>query len=172
MENEKDFKERIKKLLSPHFKCKFEEIPGKHLSGANVFIDALITPLPVLKAQWANPDIVFGIEFKAPKELDRERNRAKLIRQCFDYSHTEFFISEKTGWKNIPVLMCPMPITKDISLIKELLHVLNQFNIGTLSFNYKTELEIIFAAKHVIWNENDGVREGNRWKFEHKYGSQ
>lgn len=151
--------------LEPYFEI-YKEVTGVHLTGAKLQIDAVIRPKDI--SEWKNTKIAFGVEFKSPTKIDRLRNQFGFMKQCVDYSYTEF---DSFGF--IPVLSCPrFEVDETYSNEKALTsirHFLNSFNVGELDDTYRG-LSIIFAEHHYIWADGI-VNEGKRWSFEKKFGS-
>jgi hypothetical protein len=137
------------RLLSKDFVCVIEDnannkrILGKHPTGKNLFIDALIRPKN--PAGWRNgKSTVFGIEFK--RNYEKGGNLIKHIAQSIDYSNSEWYYNgKKIGM--IPILLFPSPSqfnpkahfsTGEIkdhpySIINAfVIRLLGTFNIGTI----------------------------------------
>ena len=150
--------------LEPYFHI-YKQVSGIHLSGKKMRIDAVISPK--CTNDWKNKNIAFGLEFKSPTKIDRLHNQTDFIKQCIDYSYTNF---ENFGY--IPILSCPFfefdsTYSNDKSLTA-IRHLLNSFNVGELDITYRG-LSIVFAQSHFIWN-NGSVILGKSWTFEKKFG--
>lgn len=162
--SETELKDFMRNELSRNFKIK-EEWWGSHFSGRKVRIDMLIKPKQT--SEWANKDVIFGIEFKRGN-LDNTGYINDYIRQCIDYSNTKF---DKIGY--IPILMCP-PIFEEHHMTsrftENIFSLLKSFNIGQL-YHSKNGLSIVYAGWHQVWAEKIGVHEGKRWQMKTKFGS-
>jgi hypothetical protein len=162
--SEKNFTEAWLKELSEFFFIQ-EQVTGIHLSGKKMIIDAIISPKN--KDEWKNKNIAFGVEFKSPTKNDRLHNQMDFMKQCVDYSYTNF-----TNYGFIPILSCPrFEIDSTYSDIKSLIalrHFLNTFQVGELDNTYRG-LSIIFADIHFIW-EDGKVSLGKSWGFKKNFG--
>lgn len=166
---EKEFKESILHRLNPFFNIR-EEWPGVCF-GNKVIIDALIKPKDI--TGWLNPDIIFGIEFKASKiGIGATSDH---VKQTIDYSYSEF-----QGIGKIPILLCPginiidegilnstqLQFNKETSF---LLRVLSRFNIGEIKDGHNG-LSFIFSGCENIWSEKRGIARGRSYNFHPKTG--
>lgn len=162
---ENEFSENWLEKLSVFFLIE-KQVSGIHLTGKRMRIDAIITPKD--KNNWKNKDIAFGIEFKSPTKIDRLHNQTNFMRQCVDYSYTDF---KNFGF--IPILSCPRfeldKTYSDAKSLTALRHFLNSFQVGELD-NTHRGLSIIFAEHHFIW-ENGSVHEGRYWSLKKNFGS-
>lgn len=162
--SEQELKEIISNDLDKDFKIVYEW-EGKHFSGKNMRIDMLIKPR--VNLEWANKDIVFGVEFKRGR-LDEMNYVNNFIKQGIDYSQTYF---NKLGY--IPILLCPNLNTShsmDSRYVMNMRHFLSSFNIGEL-YHTKNGLSIMYADKHTIWSQKTGVIEAKRYKLKTKFGA-
>lgn len=158
---EKEFSENILSRLSSDFWID-QEVPGVHFTGRKVRIDAIICPKKHF--EWKNESIAFGIEFKKHEESISPRTITKMIKQGYDYMHSNF-----GRFGNVPILLCPLSSDKwnyamskeQMSFVKRLL---GDFMIGEITDTYRG-LSIIFKDSHVIWDESNGVLCGRTWDF-------
>ena len=165
---EEEFINTVIPLLEKDFFIK-EEVSGIHLSGQKVRIDRVIMPKD--PTDWANGrKTAFGLEFKKPK-YESFKDISKLFKQCVDYHYTRFGENEIY----LPIIICPTPFNEEDKTQYWIEKILGRFHIGFLKFiDYQDgqDLQIVFSETHTIWSYRDGVREGNRWKFKRKFGSQ
>jgi len=164
--NEKTINQLVSKRLIKSFHIEYEANGISQIDHKTRRIDAIITPIN--KQEWANPNIRFGIEFKGFGVS--EIQVYEQMKQCIDYSYCKF------NGEYLPILICPPieQITKRYDLISYtfMMKFLNAFNIGEIKTAHSGALEIVFSSTHKIWNEFEGVKEGNRWKFEKKFGGE
>lgn len=162
--SEDDFFNSWQERLEKYFYIK-KEVPGIHLSGKTMKIDAVITPKDT--TDWKNKEIAFGVEFKSPAKLDRLHSQFNFMKQCVDYSYTNF-----KDYGYIPILGCPAfevdETYSDVKALSGYRRFLNSFAIGELCQTHKG-LTIIFAEQY-IWHEGI-VDSGKRWSFEKNFGS-
>lgn len=175
------FRYDVLNKLSPYFNCITEEkFHGIHpVNNKKMRVDAMIWPKD--NSKWANKEIIFGIEFKDPNKLDKRKDYDTFMKQCIDYSYcTWFFHGENKSKFDVPILLCPSisnddrynRLKEDI-YIRAMMKFLNHFNIGELALNtYRSDIEIRFSCTHLIWNSDEGVNEGKRWKFKTKFGGE
>jgi hypothetical protein len=167
--NEKEFVNNALLRIEKYFIVAEREFTGKHLAGNKLKIDLIISPKD--KTKWKNKDVHFGVEFKSPYKLNSVNTQTKFMRQCVDYSYTEF-----GDYGFIPILSYPrFEIDEhycDEKSIKLLRHFLNAFNVGEMWIdkNYHG-LVIMFANSDKIWSEKNGVSRGNLQNFSKKFGS-
>lgn len=165
-QTEQEFKSSWLKKLDQHFYIE-EEVTGIHLTGKKLRIDAIIKPKDT--TDWKNKDIAFGVEFKSPTNIDRLNNQFSFMRQCVDYSYTEF-----KNYGFIPILSCPSfeidETYSDEKSLKALRHFLNSFNVGELCDTYRGT-SIRFAEHHYIWVNGKVQHAGKTWGLKKKFGS-
>jgi len=165
IESEIVFKNKILSDLRKDFII-VEECRGTHLSGKQLRIDAIIKPKDI--SDWKNKEIAFGLEFKSPSNLKSFGGQLGFIKQCIDYSYTDF---ENFGF--IPILSCPrIELDETYSGERSLTtirHLLNQFLVGEMDYTHRG-LSIIFAEHHFIWQDSV-VNEGKRWALKKHFGS-
>lgn len=156
---EKEFKHRVLERLRPHFQI-FEEIQGTHFAGKKLRIDAIIKPINI--TEWKNPNISFGIEFKRPSIEYDIRGVTGLIRQAYDYQHTDFH-----GFGKLPILICPLKLHPCLGegSATFVRHLLGKFGIGEVSDSKHRGLSIVFQESHYMWDELYGVTLGKKWSF-------
>jgi len=163
--SEEKFALCLEDKLSPFFHIK-KQVLGTHLTGKKMRIDLIITPKDT--TDWKNKNIAFGIEIKSPTKLDRLNGQLGFMKQCVDYSYTNF-----KDYGFIPILAYPdFAIDNTYATEKSLTalrHFLNQFQVGELKETYRG-LSIIFAEHHFIWY-NGIVGEGKKWTLKRKFGS-
>jgi len=143
-----------------------EQVWGRHISGSRKRVDAVIWPKN--NTLWAKKDIAFGIEFKKPDSIMSLTDVTGMIRQAYDYLHTDF-----DGFGKIPILVCPLRLqdrynggNHEMSIIR---HLLGKFGIGEILVKqYNDEMAIVFQASHCIWSEHYGVSLGKTWLFDFK----
>ncbi len=70
---EKEFCENVLKALSEDFII-FKEVSGKHFSGAQLRIDAVLIPKDT--SQWKDKNICLGVEFKC-ETTDKYKTKVK-----------------------------------------------------------------------------------------------
>jgi len=156
---EKELKLKVLNRLSQYFFIQ-EEVDGVHFTGKKFRIDAVIKPFDV--TGWKNPNVAFGVEFKQTSIEYDIRGVTGLIRQAYDYQHTDF---ETFG--KIPILICPLklhPILGD-GAISFTRHLLGKFGIGEIRNTPHRGLSIIFQESHYIWDEKNGLSLGRYWSF-------
>jgi len=83
---------RILNELEPHFEIE-TEVWGRHFSGKNLRIDAIIQPRD--KTEWKNKKAALGIEFKCfepenDRQLGQVNKYTQYAAQAVDYAHTSF----------------------------------------------------------------------------------
>jgi len=151
------------KRLSKHFYIE-QEVTGKHFSGKNLRIDAIIRPKDT--TNWANKDIAFGVEFKDIEFFKSDfdtKNYTKWMKQCVDYANTYF-----EGYGYLYILICPSRTPEKYSFS---LHLLSQLGVGQIVDSEYLGVTIMLNQTHKIWSEKNGVMEGKRWKLERKFGN-
>ncbi|MEC9487437.1 MAG: hypothetical protein UMU76_08045 [Prosthecochloris sp.] len=147
------------------------EVKGTHFSNKTMIIDAIIKPIDM--TMWKNKNVAFGIEFKDTQMLSRTfdtKNYTKWLAQSTDYANTE--------WNNygyIYILVCPsisqlLPcsVTESYNFTA---HLLAQLGIGELQELERHGLTIVLNQTHKIWSETDGVKEGQRYNLQRKFGA-
>jgi len=164
---------KVLKDLQKFFYVK-KSVTGRNLyDHKRVRIDAVIVPRNPEK--WANPDIIFGVEFKKPESIICNKDRIKLARQCIDYHYSEFEVKPNL-FKRFPILFYPYLSTEDHYLRNEvnvsfLLRLVNVFNIGELR-EINGIYSIVFAQDHVIWIDGEVTLQGQKRKFLIKKGGE
>ena len=146
--SEAEFKDRWKDKLEKYFYVDTEVI-GTHLSGDKMKIDAIITPKDT--TDWKNK--AFGVEFKSPAKADVLKSKLSFMKQCIDYSYTNF-----KGYGFIPILGCPgFEIDEGYSNEESLTAFkcfLNTFHIGEL-YDTNSGMGIFFKEVHCVWLEGE-----------------
>ena len=172
---EEENKAELFNFISPHFIIK-EEVWGKHLSGDNVRIDAVIMPKEPDK--WKNKkQTAFGVEIKP--EYDSYNEISGMILQCIDYKYSRFH--GKNGLIYLPILMYPNPLIKTDKAKRDyewhMLRILGKMNIGVINkVDYKARKPLHFEFRMSdtpFWNSIDGVKSsGENRNFNTKFGRQ
>lgn len=161
---ENRFIEQMMSVLDPYFHIE-REVTGTHFSGARLRIDCVIRPKDVTR--WKNKNVAFGVEFKSPNKLGSFHKYSGWLAQCVDYSHT--------NWDNygyLYILSCPGFESIGIeSAFDAMAHIMGQVGVGEFKQYKRYGWTIIMHATHRIWSEVGGVREGDRWSMERKWGS-
>jgi hypothetical protein len=177
--------ERIVEMLSKDFVCVVEDIEnnnrilGKHHTGKNLFIDALIRPK--VGDNWRNGrNTIFGIEFKG--DYDKGGKLIKHIAQSIDYSQSDWYYNGKKIGK-IPILIYPPPSQIDHPFVNNdglITRILGAFNIGTIElsnrYNYQkkyteTMLQIRMSDASLYRSDNGPSLNALSHKLELKVGS-
>jgi hypothetical protein len=167
-QDENGFKSWILNKLKEDFYIK-QEVWGTHIEGGKLRIDALIKPKDT--SEWANKDIVFGLEFKSPSRLIKLGDQCHYVKQAIDYSYTKF---DKHGY--VPILICPRiefdesySRKDDANLVR---HLLCKFNVGELDYQERGHhhgLGIKMASKY-IWSSTT-MGDGKTRLFKKNFGS-
>jgi len=160
-QQEKEFKKPILERLSHDFNIR-QEWEGKCF-GKPVRIDALLKPKDI--SLWANKELVIGIEFKRDFFESAVNKQLDGIKQCIDYSYTEW-----KGIGRIPILFCPGFNISNNNGYNIIAKLLARFNIGELKETHRG-LAFVMADQHFIWDEQTGVCEGKKWGMNNKTGS-
>ncbi len=161
---EKEFSENILNRLSSDFFIE-REVSGTHFTGRKVRVDAIISPKRHF--EWKNQSISFGIEFKKHEESVSPRVITRMIKQGYDYMHSDF-----GRFGKVPILLCPLSSpnwnyamsNEQMRFVKRLL---GDFMIGEITDTYRG-LSIVFKDSHVVWDETSGVLYGRTWDFKIK----
>jgi len=153
--------DKFSKLVLSRFSKDFniyEQVWGVHeWTGARKRVDAVIRPKKT--HLWKNQNIAFGIEFKKPDAYLDAKDVSKLIRQAYDYLHTDF-----EGFGKIPILVCPLKVQSVYCSENEMQfirRVLGRFGIGEIQ-NRRGHigLTIAFQDNYFIWSEERGIMNG------------
>jgi hypothetical protein len=193
--------EYIIRMLSKDFVCILEHkdkirepgkgIHGKHPTGKNLYIDALIRPKDSTK--WRNGKrTCFGIEFK--RNYDKGGKLIKHIAQSIDYAHSEWRY-DNTLIGKIPILIYPSPSQFDDdktysngnkidhpykAIDNFIVRLLGSFNIGTIEVSRRTDWKLrkqyellqIKMSDASLYRSDIGVSENSKnHKLELKVGS-
>lgn len=160
--------------------CEFEievEIPGRHCSGNELRIDAILRPRS--PAEWRNgKTTAFGVEFKnLDAALDPSvGDYTKWIAQAVDYTHVD--------WRNhgrLQVFTCPGisewinrhthdPKKSNWSNIVAA-HLLSRLGVNEIVQYAGYGLTLLGQGSHRLWSERGGVCEGRRWDLSPHVGS-
>lgn len=144
------------------------EVPGRHCSGRSLRIDAVISPID--PAGWRDAHPCFGVEFKiAGQRTFDTRNFTGWAAQAVDYTHVEW---QRYG--RLHVLVCP-GLTSHLDTYGEpatrlLSKMLWQLGVGELQPIRHHGWAIIAQARHILWSQNAGVKEGARWSVDRRAG--
>lgn len=182
---EEEIKRIALEALEPHFYIE-TEVVGKHPSGANVRIDAVIKPKNT--KDWRKKDIAMGIEFKGAGNLITSADLAAVIAQSADYTASTF---EGYGRLNM-VFICPALdylntvnyqlacrydehkryagfLSEQLQAFVERMMI--QFRLGTLAHSYTMGWHLRYCDANVLWSEMQGVGLlGKKGKLQDKIG--
>ena len=147
------------------------EVWGKHCSGRDLRVDAMIRPRD--PSNWANPDVAFGVEFKASSSLDGVKGLTKWFAQAVDYTHVDW-----PGYGRCVVLMCPgadawmraqwsVGEGADLHIFKR---VMGQQNVGELVLRWDAGFSIL-VNDGKVWSERYGVANGKNWSLSVRTGA-
>lgn len=163
---EKEFSETVLNILAKDFYIQ-TEVWGTHFSGTKLRIDAVAMPKESTK--WKNPDVCFGIEFKAKQNLKDTTHKTHWINQCIDYANTNW---DKFGYMYI--FSCPSVFENLGDVIKGepwlWNRILSNQGVGRLDFNKYHGLTFYLQDTHRIWSEKGGVASGKVWSLKRKFG--
>lgn len=163
IDTEEKFRRDIIARIEQDFYCHLEH-PGKDISGSRRYLDAFIVAKPHMN--FRKPNMVFGIEFKAPDDHPSWQRMTRLMNQAIIYSNT--------NWKNygtIPIFMCELKLHSPNHCIEEVnkvfVRLMGSFNIGSIQVRHD---KIVFSMSDtVVYDTLDGVsHKGTQWKGEPK----
>jgi len=154
---EAEAKKIILNLLKKDFHIA-EEVHIKNGWGNSYRIDAIIWPKK--PDEWANKDVMFGIEFKKP-DIEKIKDISLLVAQCrryYECKHNNKFFSM--------ILACPLKF--DYTHPHDIYHtcrIIDRLGIGEIRFVEK-DLRIMCNEVVTQWSYNRGVIEGkiNQYK--------
>ncbi|MEV0197395.1 hypothetical protein [Nonomuraea sp. NPDC050691] len=169
--SEQELAARVLERLEPWFVIG-REVVGRHCSGARLRIDAMLRPRDA--SSWRDPDVAFGVEFKAPRRDANLGTYTGWIAQAVDYTHVDW-----DGFGRRIILTCPgvnallgaFQGTRDgdgdLLVAKRLM---GQLGVGELVLRWAYGLTILVNGER-IWSERDGLGAGRRWSMNLRAGS-
>lgn len=149
------------------------EVRGQHPLGRRCRIDAVLAPREPLL--WKRDDVALGIEFKSleSREAWGRGDLTAWVAQAIDYAYVHW-----GQWGQLPIFMCPSPLTRldhlsdgPVPPVENfVIGLLGQFNIGILAKYEKAGLALVLQGRHRIWSERFGVEGGRHWAMRPRVG--
>lgn len=161
--SEAEFATWVYGQLDPYFVI-HREVEGISCMGRRMRIDAVLRPHD--KTGWADPDPVFGVEFKNPDTINSTKDYTKWVAQAVDYTHTEW-----EGYGRLLIAACP-PVTQGapggLSAEWMLVRVVGQLGIGELGISRYQGWALRVSGERV-WSQESGPH--RNWSVKPKQGS-
>jgi hypothetical protein len=157
--------------LERHFHVK-PEVWGKHCSGRNMRIDAIIWPRDT--TEWKNKKVAFGIEFKSEEKAEKATlsgDGSRWLAQCADYAHCTWEGFEGHLYVLLAGGFNPGPIHSGGHADNYLPRLAYHLGCGELKQDTRSGLSIVFAGEQRVWTEAEGPGLAKRSFLERKWGS-
>ncbi|GAB3329170.1 hypothetical protein GCM10027452_01400 [Micromonospora halotolerans] len=169
--SETELAEAVLDRLRPAFHIR-REWPGRHCSGRQARIDAIIRPRDL--TPWRDDVVTFGVEFKLPPAQAGTNAYTGWLARPVDYTHVDW-----KGLGRLRILTCPGPTLwldriqqysqadSTVSLARRLS---GQLGVGELVLRWTHGLTIAFNGEQV-WSDRYGVVRGRTWTMAPRVGS-
>ena len=159
IESEKDVSQKLIESLAKHFNI-FKEVDGKHYTGKNVRIDAILKPKDA--SGWADKNVAIGLEIKRGDDTVGEVT--KHLSQSVDYANSRF-----NGFGYLYIFCYPDPNEGTWGQHTTFFdRFMGQLGVGFLRASGGLSLRL---KGHLVWSEQSGPYEAKRWSLERKFGS-